>query len=99
MQVYLGCSSCYVNGHGFRGKGEFPKSHCRFCTEEGTPSALHRDNAKEEDSAEVEKIQHELLIKDQFSEPHNQQQNPVEGGAIWWSKPAVHTLVGSRWRT
>ena len=77
MQVYLGCSSRCVNGHGFRGKGEFPKS--QFCTEEGAPSALRRDNAKEEDSAEVEKIQRELLVKDQFSEPHNQQQNPVEG--------------------
>ena len=93
MQVYLGCSSRYVNGHGFCGKGEFPKSYHRFCTEEGAPSALRRDNAKEEDSAEVEKIQRELLIKDQFSEPHNQQQNPVEGGAIRWLKPAVHTLL------
>ena len=51
------------------------------------------DNAKEEQSGEVEDIQRQFIIKDEFSEPYNQHQNPVEGGAIKWLKHAVHQLL------
>ena len=54
---------------------------------------MRRDNAKEECSDEVEEIQRNLLVKDQFSEPHFQHQNSVEGGAIKWLKHGVHALL------
>ena len=59
----------------------------------GVPSGLRRDNAKEEQSAEVDAIHHELYIKDEFSEPYNQQQNPVECRAILYIKDHVHVLL------
>jgi hypothetical protein len=54
---------------------------------------LRRDNAKEEGSEEVANIQRRLFIKDQFSEPHNQQQNPVESCAVKWLKGSTHSLL------
>ena len=43
---------------------------------------LRHDNANEENSAKVQDIHRELLIKDQFNKPYNPQQNPVESRAI-----------------
>ena len=42
------------------------------------PSALRRDNAKEEQSEEVKEINREFVVKDQLTEPYHPQQNPVE---------------------
>src|SRR5687768_6546945 len=68
---------------------ELPKLYRDFIREHGAPSALRRDNAKEEQSEEVIEINRELLIKDQYTEPYNPQQNPVESGAIRYIKDQV----------
>jgi hypothetical protein len=78
---------------GFRGKGEFPRTYRDYIRTNGVPSGLRRDNAKEEQSAEVDAIHRELYIKDEFSEPYNQQQNPVESRAILYIKNHVHVLL------
>jgi hypothetical protein len=41
----------------------------------------------------VDAIHRELYIKDEFSEPYNQQQNPVESRAIRYIKEHVHVLL------
>ena len=65
----------------------------RTLREQGAPSALRRDNAQEEKSYMVTAIQRSLLIKDEFSEAYNPQQNSVEGRAIRWLKMASHALL------
>ena len=59
----------------------------------GVPSGLRRDNAKEEQSAGVDAIPCELYIKDEFSEPYNQQQNPVESRAILYQSLSQNHLI------
>ena len=92
-QVFYGLSSKCIDLFGFKRKSEFPRCYKDFIRNNGAPSALRRDNAKEEQSEEIGGIQRQYLIKDQFSEPHNQQQNPVESGAIRWIKSMVHVLL------
>ena len=52
-QVFYGKKSHAIFIYGFRKKGEFPKLYRDFIREYGAPSALRRDNAKEEQSEEV----------------------------------------------
>ena len=47
-QVYYGTKSHTIFIYGFRSKGEFPKNYKEFIRDRGAPSALRRDNAKEE---------------------------------------------------
>lgn len=69
-----------------RHKGLFPDVYCDFIREQGCPFALRRDNAREECSAEILRIHRDMVIKDQFIEPYNPQQNPVELRAIKYLK-------------
>ena len=64
-----------------------------FIREQGAPSILCRDNAKEQDSEALTDLHRQLLIKDEYSEVEHQHQNPVEGCAISWLKGAVHRLM------
>src|SRR5210317_834891 len=92
-QIFYGATSHCINAEGFRGKGEFPGLYRDFIRKHGAPSILRRDNAKEEASIEVDEIQRELYIKDQWSEPFYPNQNPVEGKGIRWLKSASHVLM------
>jgi hypothetical protein len=92
-QVFYGLKSTKMDIIGFKGKGEFPRCYRDYIRTNGVPSGLRRDNAKEEQSAEVDEIHRELYIKDEFSEPYNQQQNPVESRAIRYIKEHVHVLL------
>ena len=78
---------------GFKKKSDFPDIYRDYIRTHGAPSALCRDNALEEQSKAVDTIHRELYIKDEFSEPHNQQQNPVESRVIKYIKDHVHTLL------
>ena len=62
-QVFYGTKSHAIFIYEFRKKGEFPKLYKDFIREHGAPSALRRDNAREEQN-EVIDIHKELLIKD-----------------------------------
>jgi hypothetical protein len=92
-QVFFGLKSTAMDIIGFKGKGEFPRCYRDYIRTRGVPSGLRRDNAKEEQSAEVDEIHRELYIRDEFSEPYNQQQNPVESRAIRYLKEHVHVLL------
>jgi len=92
-QIFYGLKLHCIDTYGFRSKGEFPNNYRDFLREQGAPSALRRDNAKQEQSWQVRDIQCSLYIKDEFSEAYNPQQNPVEGRAIRWLKMASHKLL------
>eukprot|EP00978_Attheya_sp_CCMP212_P040574 scaffold222728_cov27-Attheya_sp.AAC.1 len=92
-QVFFGMSSKVFNIYGMRGKGQFPKAYLGFIRHEGAPRVLRQDNTKEENSEEVKNINRKYIIADQFSEPHNQQQNPGELNAIKWLKQHAQVLM------
>ena len=92
-QVFYGCTSHCINVYGIKSKGEFHLVYKDFIREHGAPSILRRDNAKEENNAEVLKMHRDLLIKDEFIEPHHPQQNPVESRAIKWLKETSLVLM------
>jgi len=82
-----------INVYGMRSKAEFPEVYMDFIRREGAPTALRRDNAKEEKSYKVIGINQTYVIEDQFSQPYNQQQNPVERHAIRWLKDHAKILM------
>ena len=92
-QVFYGTKSHTIFVYGIKSKGEFPKVYREFIKEHGAPSALRRDNAKEEQSEEVKSINREFLIKDQYTEPYHPQQNPVESNAIRYLKGQISALL------
>ena len=92
-QVFFGLKSHMINVYGMKSKNNFPEVYKDFIREQGCPSALRRDNAKEEQSEDVIKIHRDLFIKDQFTEPYHPQQNPVELRAIKYLKEHSHILL------
>ena len=92
-QVFYGTRSHTVFVYGIKSKGEFPKVYRDFIRDQGAPSALRRDNAKEEQSEVVMEINREYMIKDQLTEPYHPQQNPVESNAIRYLKGQIHILL------
>ena len=92
-QVFYGTKSHTIYVYGIKAKGEFPRVYKDFIREHGAPSALRRDNAKEEQSEQVKDINREYMIKDQFTEPYQPQQNPVETSAIRDIKGQVMILL------
>jgi hypothetical protein len=96
VQVFLGLKSHHIDVYGFQQPRNFPRICKTFIREQGTPSFLRRNNASDEQSEEVINIHWELYIKDQFSEPYQPNQNPVEGKAIKWLKQASHVRLDQR---
>ena len=92
-QVFLGCTSLRIDVYGFRKHRNFPKIYKDFIREQGAPSMLRRDNAKDEQSEEVLDIHRDYMIKDRFSEPYLQNQNPVESKGIKWLKENIQVLL------
>ena len=92
-QIFYGLTSRQIDVHGFRKPRNFAKIYRNQIREQGAPSLLRRDNAKEEQSEEVQEIHRELYIKDGFSEKDHPNQNPVESKAIKWLKEASHVLL------
>ena len=92
-QVFYGSKSHCIDLYGFKSKSQFPKLYKDFIREQGAPSLLRRDNAKEENSEEVLDINRKLIIKDQYSEPHHQHQNTVESCGIRYIKQQTHVIM------
>src|SRR5688572_21909453 len=92
-QIFFGTKSHAIFVYGIRSRAEFPNVYKNFIREHGAPSALRRDNAREERSEQVVDINREFMIKDQFTEPYHPQQNPVETGAIRYLKSQVQVLL------
>ena len=92
-QIFMGLKSGRLDAHGFKKPRNFAKIYKEQIRQNGAPSLLRRDNAKDEQSDEVQEIHRELYIKDGFSEPYHPNQNPVEGKGIRWLKDASHVLM------
>ena len=56
-QVFYGTTSRVINAYGMKLKGDFPRVYADFLRNEGIPTVLRQDNAPEEDSSAVTKLQ------------------------------------------
>ena len=92
-QVFYGTTSRVINVYGMKSKSDFPLVYADFLRNEGIPTVLRRDNAPEEQSQAVTTINRKYLIKDEYLEAENQQQNPVELNAIKWLKRHTQLLL------
>ena len=82
-----------LNIYGMKKEADFYDIHRDFLRNEGVPSVLRRDNSKTQQSAAVTELHRKFMIRDEFSEPHNQHQNPVESQGIRWIKMHVDTVL------
>ena len=69
-QVFVGLTSRRINTIGMKAKSEFPKAYQDFMRRRGIPHTLRRDNAKEKESEEIMDLHCDLVISDEFTEPH-----------------------------
>ena len=92
-QVFVGLTSNLWKVHGMKTESEFPDVYLDFCRNVGIPSALRRDNAKSEKSARVKEIHRELVIADEWTEPHSPWQNPAELRGVKSLKAQTQVLM------
>ena len=85
-QAFYGCTSRFIEVYGMKTESEFVDTYKDFLRDRGIPHTLRRDNAKSEDSGPVKDINRDLVIRDEFTEPHHPQQNPVEGASSFLSQ-------------
>ncbi len=81
-QVYYGMTSHVINVYGMKKESNFVDIHQDFLRNEGIPSILCRDNSRTQQNEAVTELHQKYLIKDKFSEPYYQYQNPVESQGI-----------------
>ena len=67
-----------------------------FIRQNGIPSALRRDNAKSEMSQRFKQIHRDLVIADQWTEPHSPWQNPAELNGVKHLKSHAQVLLDRR---
>jgi hypothetical protein len=72
---------------------EFPDVYLDFICQNGIPSALRCDNAKSEMSQRVRQIHRDLVISDQWTEPHSPWQNPAELNGVKYLKSHAQVLL------
>jgi hypothetical protein len=86
-QVFFGMTSKTLYVAGMKTESEFPDVYLDFIMlrQHGIPSALRRDNAKSEMSqrVRVRQIHRDLVISDQWTEPHSPWQNSEELNGIY----------------
>ena len=63
-QIFFGTKSHTIFVYGIKSRAEFPNVYRDFIRAQGAPSALRRDNAREEQSELVTEINREFMIKD-----------------------------------
>ena len=74
-------------------ESEFLDVYLDFIRQHGIPSALRRDNAKSEMSQRVRQIHRDLVIADQWTEPHSPWQNPAELNGVKYLKSHAQVLL------
>jgi hypothetical protein len=70
-QVFFGMTSKMLYVSGMKTESEFADVYLDFIRKCGIPSALLRDNSKSEMSQRVKYIHRDLIIADQWTEPHS----------------------------
>jgi hypothetical protein len=78
---------------GMKTESEFADVYLDFIRKCGIPSALRRDNAKSEMSQRVKDIHRDLIISDQWTEPHSPWQNPDELNGMKYLKSHDQVLL------
>ncbi len=92
-QVFVGLTSRRITVIGMKSKSEFPEAYQDFMRSRGIPHTLRRDNAGEETSEKVLNLHRDLVISDEFTEPHCPWQNPAEGGGVRFLKSHAEVLA------
>ena len=92
-QVFYGLVSHYINIFPMRTESNALQALQDFMRYEGLPLTIRSDNSRTQryNRAWVELLR-TYLIPAEFSEPHNQQQNPVEMRAIKWLKENIQVI-------
>jgi hypothetical protein len=92
-QVFFGMTSKMLYVARMKTESEFPDVYLDFIRLCGIPSALRRNNAKSEMSHRVRQIHHDLVIADQWTEPHSPRQNPAELNGVKYLKSHAQVLL------
>jgi hypothetical protein len=91
-QVFFGIISKMLYVAGMKTESEFADVYLDFIRKYGIPSALRRDNAKYEMSQRVKDIHRDLIIADQWTEPHSPWQSPAELNGVKYLKSHAQVL-------
>jgi hypothetical protein len=78
---------------GMKTESEFLDVYLDFIRQRNIPSALRRDDAKSELSQRVCQIHRDLVIADQWTEPHSPWQNPAELNGVKDLQSRVQVLL------
>ena len=62
-QIFFGTKSHTISVYGIKSRGEFPNVYRDFIKDHGAPSALRKDNAREEKGEQVTCISRDFMIK------------------------------------
>jgi hypothetical protein len=92
-KVFFGETSKSLFVKGMKTESEFPDVYFDFIRQIGIPAALRRDNTKSEMSQRVKQIHRDLVIADQWTEPHSPWQNPSELNGIKYLKSHAQVLL------
>ena len=92
-QVFVGLSSRIMETRGMTTESEYINSLQDFIRHWGIPHTIRRDNAKSETSEKVQNLHRELVIDDEYTEPHHPQQNPAEVGGVKYLKEHAEVLM------
>ena len=92
-QVFYGCTSRKLHVEGMRTESQFPDAYMDFIRKNGIPHTLRRDNAKAQKSKQVQEIHRDLIISDQWTEPHSPWQNPAEMNGVKYLKNHSQVLM------
>jgi hypothetical protein len=92
-QVFFGMTSKMLYVAGMKTESEFFDVYLDFIRKYDIPSALRRDNAKSEMNQRVKDIHRDLIIVDQWTEPHSSWQNPAELNIVKYLKSHAQVLL------
>jgi hypothetical protein len=92
-QVSFEMTSKMLYVDGMKTESEFADINLDFIRKYGIPSALRRENAKSEMSQRVQDIHRDLIIADQWTEPHSPWKNPAELNGVKYLKSHAQVLL------
>jgi hypothetical protein len=92
-QVFFGMTSKMLHVVGIKTESEFPDVYLDFIRQNGITSELWNDNAKSEMSQSVQKMYRNLVIADQWTDPHIPWQNPAEINGVRYLKSHGQILL------
>ena len=92
-QIFYGLVSRRRWVYPMKSESEFPEVFKDFIRDVGIPLILRRDDAKSELSEAVKDTQRKYVIKDGWSEPECQWQNPVELNGVRYLKEHAEILM------